>query len=479
MVENKDNAINNKRESKKNKKPKKPDFKNFIKTFGTQVFTFIISLFLGAVVLYSARAAQTNLLPTCLNEQPFNDITADIKSIDVDFNIFGSGDSIKSTKINFPVEENSNLIDKGMFFKSLKSMMDPKNPSATAFSLFFATIFQKMIAMHFSVSSGIFKTINSSLSELFIILLGPFLYLFSIIIPFIVDMWYFLYVWFFNLDILNSQKHEMRVNANSGKRGPAVIGKALIWKKESSQFWSIIYMIISICLFLFSILPTLGLVFAMLFLLMYSIIPYTAHLKSYFATDSTKSYGVLSVFKDIFINKTYIFMYIISIFLIMDANSFLSNYSAFLAFIGCLILYFFTSMYDSNKPTAVEHITPGIGGYEVPSRHCKPPPPVVQPSMMDRVKIAAHDIKVDAKEEVKVVPEVMHEMGNTVKDLGDVALDIIEIPIDGIMDIAETPITLAMDGVKKIGKEFTTLGKTGIKDIEKSSELATDAKKTK
>ena len=136
-------------------------------------------------------------------------------------------------------------------------------------------------------------------------------------------------------------------------------------------------------------------------------------------------------------------------------------------------------MYDSNKPTAVEHITPGIGGYEVPSRHCKPPPPVVQPSMMDRVKIAAHDIKVDAKEAVKVVPEVMHEMGNTVKDLGDVALDIIEIPIDGIMDIAETPITLAMDGVKKIGKEFTTLGKTGIKDIEKSSELATDAKKTK
>ena len=220
MVENKGTAINNKRESKKNKKPKKPDFTMFIKTFGMQVVTLIICLFLGAVVLYSARAAQTNLLPTCLNEQPFNDITAicDIKNIDVDFNIFGSGDSIKSTKINFPVEENSNLIDKGMFFKSLKSMMDPKNPSATAFSLFFATIFQKMIAMHFSVSSGIFKTINSSLSELFIILLGPFLYLFSIIIPFIVDMWYFLYVWFFNLDILNSQKHEVRINANSGKR---------------------------------------------------------------------------------------------------------------------------------------------------------------------------------------------------------------------------------------------------------------------
>ena len=36
---------------------------------------------------------------------------------------------------------------------------------------------------------------------------------------------------------------------------------------------------------------------------MYSIIPYTAHLKSYFATDSTKPYGVLSVFKDMFINK--------------------------------------------------------------------------------------------------------------------------------------------------------------------------------
>ena len=248
------------------------------------------------------------------------------------------------------------------------------------------------------------------------------------------------------------------------KERPAVIGKALIWKKESSQFWYIMYMIISICLFLFSILPTLGLVFAMLFLLMYSIIPYTAHLKSYFATDSTKSYGVLSVFKDIFINKTYIFMYIISIYLIMDANSFLSNYSAFLALVGCLILYFFTSMYDSNKPTAVEHITPGIGGYEVPSRDCKPPPPIDQPSFMDRVKIAAHDIKVDAKEAIKVAPEVMHEIGDAAKDLGDVALDVIEVPIDGL---------------KEIGKSFITLGKSGIKDVSKSSELATDATKTK
>lgn len=517
---NKDNAINSKRTSKSKKKSTKPDFKMFIKKFATRVFTFIISLFLGAVVLYSCRGAQTNLLPTCLNEQPFTDIPADIASIDVDFNVFGYADNIKSTKINFPVEENSNLIDKGLFFKSLKDMVDVKNPSSSPFTLFFATIFQKSIASHFSVSSSIFKAINNFLSDTFIVLLGHTLYIFSVILPFIYDFFYFMIAWFSNLSLLTNYKDEMKINLNSGKKGPPDIKTHLIWKKGSSTFWSITYFILSIILFLIGIIPALALLVGILFLLIYSLVPYASHLKSYYASDPTKSFGILATFKDIFINKTYIFMYAVSCFLIVDAHSYLSSYSAILAFIACLILYFFTSLYDTDSPAASEHVTTGLAGYEVPSRHCKPPPFVKKPTIVDRIKIGLHEVKEDAKEAVKVVPDVIDDAVGTITDVGSDVIDvvedvgsdvlkvveapvkgavaigedvgkkaikIIEAPIEGLIDVAEKPITLAKEGVTKFTKKFATLGKSGIKGaektiedigsgLEKSSELAAESK---
>lgn len=349
----------------------------FITTILTQVASVVVLFGIGASVIYSARVAQSNILPTCIFNEPYTSFKPKLIQTTVDFNGISITDkngndtnNSKSTKIIFPIGENMEMMNKGLLFRMLRPMVNPNNFISNPITYFIGTVIQKSCAQHFNIVNIIYNIINDYFSDTFIIIFSPFIYLFVLFFPPIINFWIIIYEWFKNIGLLDKTKYNNK------------------WESHSfiSNIWIYIWSrCISILLLFIGVIPLFAIFLTTLFTIMFSIIPYTNFIKSEYKDDSDKKYGVFKTFKDLFLNKAWLIAYILSYFVIIDTSEIFGSYSALIVVIVCVFFWIFTSLYNTNNPSKLSYITPGLVGVGQTPRSCVPPKDFID-KLLDALK---------------------------------------------------------------------------------------------
>ena len=341
-------------DEKKNKSNNDPKLQmaDFFKSLFGQLFILGIIILLGSLILFKCKIAQTNILPTCLAFFPYTDVAPPINPIVVDINIVKTPTAVFSTKLSFLQDENM----KAGILGSLKNMID--GPNSSVYKLYIATTLQELIATNFTIINSFYNLLNSYLSETLIIFVAPLfswlLYIFIVI----VNNFYMWILWFKNMSLLFSEK-----TGTSEKT---------TWK--AGNMWDISNILMSIL--------TIYILVILFFILgIWLIIPLTVGIISIFClfyplgisaknATSGKPYGVMNTILNVLKYKLSIIMYITSLFVILNASAIFGGYFAFVSLIACLLLYFFSDIYTSYFPKAVDHATSGLGDFVQATKKC-------------------------------------------------------------------------------------------------------------
>jgi hypothetical protein len=357
------------------KKQQAPDAKKELLSFFLgilyQLIIFGILIIIGALGLYSCKVAQTNILPTCLSFSPYTDIIPPIKEIPIDINVVKTDKGVWSTKIEFPLQENFKTINNtlGILHKWINQ------PNSNVYKLYIATTIQQLIACNLTVTNNINNFMNSMLTETWIILLSPYLLFFTGMLTSLINTFYFIILWFYNIYLLFSNKDESK-NGSVWKDGE--MWSLLNWG------WALLYIFI-FCILFFTI--GLGLVIPIIatgISIFCSTFPLFMKSKN---SQTGKSYGLYETIKNVLKFKLNIIMIILSLYIISSANVKFGGYSAFVAVVACIILYFFSSVYHQYTPKANDHASYGLGDFVQAEKMCIPKAlPISQPSMFNKIE---------------------------------------------------------------------------------------------
>jgi hypothetical protein len=348
-------AIDNKKKQQQTPDPKK-DLLNFFLGILYQLIVFGILIIIGSLGLYSCRIAQANILPTCLSFSPYTDIPSPIKEIPIDINVVKTDKGIWSTKIVFPLEDN---------FKTINNTLGVlhnwiNGPNSNVYKLYIATTLQQLIACNFTVTNTINNFMNSMLSESWLLILSPYILFFTGMLTSLINTIYFIILWFYNIYLFFSKKDESK-NATIWTDGE--MWGLLNW------WWSLLYIFI-FCILFFTI--GIGI-----------IIPISATLISFFCaifpffmksknSQTGKSYGLFETIKNVLKYKLNIIMILLSLYIVLSASNNFGGYTAFVAVVACIILYFFSSVYQQYTPKATDHASFGLGDFIQAEKICVP-----------------------------------------------------------------------------------------------------------
>ena len=352
---------------------KKYDIKGFVVAILKKVVTAIVLFIIGGVVIYSSRVAQANILPVCRDKQPFTSIKTKIKETIVDFNsIEVTNDEgeinlakSKSTKIVFPLDENMTMMNKNRFFHYLKLMTNPNNSISNPVFNFLGTIMTMAVQYHFILTTKMYNYVNITLPDWAKVIFSPFIYLFILVVVPVYNMWNLIQQWFFNLPLLYGKKVSKMMSSDPSKSKKWDSSPFLFFTLDAIlPFW------ISILALFSGILPIICMALSLIIGILFSIIPYSVFIKGEYANDRSKKYGIFKTIIDLFKNKFWIFIYFISLYLIVDANKFFGTMGGVISFVVCLFLFMFTTLYDTNKVSPSSMLTSGVAGVEQQKRTC-------------------------------------------------------------------------------------------------------------
>jgi len=357
------------------KKNKSENAKNALLDFSLNVFNQLVTLgiivLLGSLYLYTGKVAQSNILPTCLAFAPYTDVAPHIKEIPVDINVVKTDKGNWSTKLKFPLEENLKTIEKTL--GALKDMIN--GPKTSVFKLYIAKTLQEVISCNFNIINTIYNFINAFVPETLIVILGPFLGFFTYILTGFIDTVYLIFLWFYNIHLLFSEKTET-ANSTTWKSGD--MWGILTW------YWSIFYIFLFIIAFF---LVGMGLIIPIAsFLVSTFCILFPLFMKSKNAITG-KSYGLGETIKNVLKFKMSIIMILMSLNIIISANGKFGGYTAFVFIVACILLYFFTSIYQPYTPKGVDHSTFGLGDYAQTEKFCEPTEMVKgEPNLLQKIE---------------------------------------------------------------------------------------------
>jgi len=329
----------------------------FITTLVGKIFHLIITIAIGALILYSCKVAQSNILPTSKECFPYTDIIAELTEKVINIDVVKNtelGDV--ATKIVFPYKENMIPLEGGIL-GLLKSMID--GPDANVFGLYLAKGMQGAISLNLSMLNSVYSLINSFFPEWFIVFVVP--YIMSIICIGIVLLngIYLAVMWFYNMRYFISEPTTSPDGKTTWKKGNLFTLMNLF----------IMYVVIIIGGLLFMMVGTALIPLVSIFICILSLVmPLFMHAE---IRGTKQKYEFKDAFMNVWKYKKNIIMYIISFLVIVDANSSYGLYTAFCVFIGCLILGHFTSVYHRFVPVAgVDFATPGLEDTDQAMKQC-------------------------------------------------------------------------------------------------------------
>lgn len=320
---------------------------SFLLTLLGKLFVLGIVVVVGTCLVYTCRVAQSNILPTDMNFTPYTDVIPTIVGGDkvVNIDIVKTAEGIFSTKLIFPLTENIEDLKKEGFIGYLNKLKDPK--ADNSFYLYIATTIQQILANNLAIINWVYGSIvNNFFNESMIIFLAPFLSVFVNFCTSIINGFYFAFLWFYNLPLLFSTTTSDKTAWASNS-----MWSFMNWWKTLIVVW------VAILAFLFLGLGIIVPAVATLSTIFCALLPLFMKAEKVDGagaggTGTNKaSYSIKDALKNVIKYKMSLIMYIISFFVIVDANASFGGYEAFIAVVACLLLYFFTNVYKQYVPT--------------------------------------------------------------------------------------------------------------------------------
>jgi len=315
----------------------KKNFNNALSLFMILVMIIIlivIYFYIGGLVLYFCKLAQSNILPTDTTCFPYTDNKPLVDPIQM--NIFtNSDDPPLSSKIVFPY---NNYNSKNFLLDSLRNYDKIKPSDNYIFNLinviylmiitFFVSIYYDIISYKYYCINIVFNLINK-LPQSLIILFGPILSLFLSLVLSITQIFYFIYLWFKNMIFLFEYKKHEEIFKQLGLGGIFKIIPLLF--TFVSSFW---------LFFLFSILffPFLFVVFPAIMPILDILIQFSSlFYKGLIDDDKVSAYKIMKETLNVYKPKIMIFIAIVIVLMSFSKLGFLSGV---ISIILLLLIYY-------------------------------------------------------------------------------------------------------------------------------------------
>lgn len=342
-----------------------------IRNIASQFIHLGIIIVFGTGALYTCRAAQTNLFPTCVEFAPYTSVLptfstktdsvettgVQINSVETNVNIGKTGDEPNSTKMTFSIEENIKMMTNSQFFMWFRNLTE--GPNSNQIKLYFGLMMQNILALNFTIINFVYQTINNILPEILIVLLMPFILIFIYFGLGFIDFFYVFYLVLANLYVF-CLPHELSPDKNK-----------TIWDfKEGNKIWEFKNWWKIIVAFFFYWIPLLIGWFLTPIAVIYSFF-FPFMLKSTVKTDEgTKSYGISGLFFDVLKFNRRIFMFILSFYLILDMSSSFGAPAAVATLVIFILLFFFSEIYSKYQVKGADGVSGGLASFDPPTKTC-------------------------------------------------------------------------------------------------------------
>lgn len=159
------------------------------------IFIIILLYFSGSsLILFVCKIAQSNILPSEPNCAPYTDTQPTINPSPIKTNIFTIfTDPEMSMKMEIPYDINSKnkVIE---IFKNYK-----EKSSSNFLANYFISISESILQFNYSAINTIMNLMNSTFPEPAIIGIGPFICVFLYLFGGLINIIYFIYLWFTNM----------------------------------------------------------------------------------------------------------------------------------------------------------------------------------------------------------------------------------------------------------------------------------------
>jgi hypothetical protein len=317
---------------------------SFLKKTASSILYIFVWFFISAYVLFACKLAQSNLMPTDVNSYPYKDNkpTINPKTLDIFLTMFVTPQMSK--KIFFPTNKNNTT------FSIIDTIREYKEGSRAQFILtYFISILEDIIACNYGCISYLFNSFNQILPEIVIILLGPILLLFLVIVTYVCNILGFVYSWFANMKWFF--KKNMACPSEEKAR----------WKDVSSIFsfryiFGIILIIIAIITF-FMMMPVLFIIPSIL------IIGALFSIGSYNAVYDKHIISFLTIVKELFKYYKLTIMTVFSYFMLINAFTILGSTSGICCLIVIILIYYHLISIDIFKSVKENNLSPVTNDY--------------------------------------------------------------------------------------------------------------------
>lgn len=340
---------------------KKGEDTNSEENFGKDIGKFLVSLvilILGLLlyfsaagsVLYSCKIGQANILPTDEKCMPYESNTPSIQPIQI--NIFETmfKDPALSQKIKFPYERNntSTILD---MLRDCK-----QRPGTNSITAYLISIIEGLFVFNFSALNTFLNLLNQ-IPECIILIFGPMFMMFYTSILILVDFFYVIYLWFYQMSWFFS------VNANTSDTGKPKWQTTLAPGKLFVGCFLV---------FVFSILFWIG-------LLLVPFIPFMAPvvmlvcigtILSCKGEMNNKVVSVASIIKDVFKYNKVTISSVISFFVVLCAFANLGGIAGGVSILSIILIYFGMVSIDIFNSINEENMSK-VTSYDQAKRTCK------------------------------------------------------------------------------------------------------------
>jgi hypothetical protein len=315
----------------------------FLITLLIIVFILILNFSAGGFVLYGCKVGQANILPTDEKCMPYENNIPSVQPIQI--NIFDTfTDPPLSQKISFPYAMNnkSTILDMLRDYK--------QKPDSNYLLNYLISILESLFIFNFSSLNTFLNLLNQA-PESLIILFGPSIMMFCASILILINFFYVIYLWFYQMSWFFS------VNTNTSDKGKP---------KWENTIDPVKLGIGCFLVFVFSILFWIGL----------SLIPPLIMAICVFTTLSCKGemnnkvVSVLSIIKDVFKYNKLTVSSVITFFVILCAFANLGGLAGGLSILTVVLIYFGILSIDIFNPINEDNLS-NIVSYDQAKRTCK------------------------------------------------------------------------------------------------------------
>lgn len=325
-----------------------------ILSYITYIIKTILVVFLyfsgSGLILYLCKLAQSNILPTEQKCYPYTVNKPNIEKITT--NIFPKfTDKDMSMKLSFPYDDYNSKNSLLSMFSNYKN-----NSSSNFLANYFISIMENLTAMNYSSLNTIMNMLNG-FPEFLIVLLGPLIFIFVLLILGIINLIYSIYLWFANMSWF------FKTNTNNSGNGPPK-WEDVTWISPVNWTCGVLLIILFIILFFVGF----GLIgFIISFITLYCIISCFMY-KSIFNDKASSSFTII---KEVLKNYKVTIVILISYFLISSAFSKLGTMAGIFSILTVILIYFGIISINIFKPVTENNLTPVVS-YDQAKKNCIP-----------------------------------------------------------------------------------------------------------